>query len=139
MKKLINLLVGLGLIAVAVYVILFIPTVIDFSAVRVRLEDNDTIYQFLIYLPIIISIFNAIVALVNIFSKNIVLTIMNIVISLGVVIYLVMDVMGSVFAIKEIGAKLLYIEYVNIACIVLLVIEVITHFISEKRKSLKEA
>lgn len=134
MKKVLNVLVAIILIALSIYVITYIPKAVDFSRVVVRLQDNDTIYPFLIYLPIIISIFNAVLTLYNLDADNIVLTFMNVFISLGIVIYLIVDVMQSVFAIKEIGNKLMYLKYGNIAAIILLIGEIIYHFIVIKKK-----
>ena len=100
MKKVLNVLVAIILIALSIYVITYIPKAVDFSRVVVRLQDNDTIYPFLIYLPIIISIFNAVLILYNLYADNIVLTFMNVFISLGIFIYLIVDVIQSVFSIK---------------------------------------
>ncbi len=123
MKTVINLLVACGLIAISVYVMMYIPTAVDFSNVIVRLEDNDTIYRFLIYLPLILSIFNGLISLINAYTKNTTVLVMNIIISIGIAIYLFVDVMGSVSAIELIGDKLAYIKYVNMACSGLLIAE----------------
>ncbi len=133
MKTVVNLLVTCGLAAVSIYVMMYIPTAIDFSNVIVRLEDNDTIYRFLIYLPLILSMFNGVLTLINAFTKNTTVLVMNIIISLGIAAYLFVDVMGSVSAIETIGQKLNYVEYVNIGCAVLLIGELIYSIITRKK------
>ncbi len=137
MKTIINLLVGCGLIAIGVYVMLYIPTVVDFSNVIVRLEDNDTIYRFLIYLPLILSIFNGLIALINAYTRNTTVLVMNILISIGIVVMLFVNIMGSVNAIELIGDKLEYVKYVNIGCAVLLVVELIYGLAIKSKKTIK--
>lgn len=133
MKTVVNLLVTCGLAAVSIFVMMYIPTAIDFSNVIVRLEDNDTIYRFLIYLPLILSMFNGVLTLINAFTKNTTVLVMNIIISLGIAAYLFVDVMGSVSAIETIGQKLNYVEYANIGCAVLLIGELIYSIITRKK------
>ncbi len=133
MKTIINLLVTCGLIGISIYVMMYIPTAIDFNNVVVRLEDNDTIYRFLIYLPLILSMFNGLLTLANVFTKNTTILVMNIIISLGIAAYLFVDVMGSVSALETIGQKLNYVEYVNIGCGALLIGELIYCIITRKK------
>ena len=133
MNKLMNLVVCTALVAVSIYVIMFIPTVIDFSQVVIRLEDNETIYQFLIYIPLIISIFNAVLVLFNVFLENIALTFMNLIISIATSVFIMMNVMGSVQALAKIGEKLSLVSYVNIATSVILIAIIVLHFVRNKK------
>lgn len=133
MKTIINLIVSIALIAIGLYVICYIPTVIDFSQVIVRLEDNEKIYQFLIYLPLILSIFNGLLTLGNVFAKNTTLAVMNALISIGIAVWIFIDYMGSVSAIEKIGQYLNYVSYVNIGCAVLIIIEIVLDFVLNKK------
>lgn len=133
MKTIINLIVSIALIAVGLYVIFYIPTIIDFSQVMVRLEDNEKIYQFLIYLPLILSIFNGLLTLGNVFAKNTTLAVMNALISIGIAVWIFIDYMGSVSAIEKIGQYLNYVSYVNIGCAILIIIEIVLGFVLNKK------
>ncbi len=133
MKTIINLIVSIALIAVGLYVIFYIPTIIDFSQVMVRLEDNEKIYQFLVYLPLILSIFNGLLTLGNVFAKNTTLAVMNALISIGIAVWIFIDYMGSVSAIEKIGQYLNYVSYVNIGCAILIIIEIVLGFVLNKK------
>ena len=133
MKTIINLIVSIALIAIGLYVIFYIPKIIDFSQVIVRLEDNEKIYQFLIYLPLILSIFNGLLSLGNVFAKNTTLAVMNALISMGIAVWIFIDFMGSVSAIEKIGQYLNYVSYVNIGCAVLIIVEIVLGFVLNKK------
>ena len=134
MKVIANLLVSVALIALGIYVILFIPTVVDLSNIVIRLEDNEKIFSFLLYLPLVISIFNGLLTGANIFAKNTGLSIMNIVISIGVAVYIFVNVLNFRTIFDPINTKLNIVAYVNIACAVVLIAELIVSYVLSKKK-----
>lgn len=134
MRRVIDLIVACGLMAIALYVVMYIPTIVDFNNVVIRLEDNDTIYRFLIYLPLILCIFNSLLNIINTFSDNVTVSFMSLFISIAVIVFIAMNIMGSVNALKPIGKKLYLVMYVNMATAVLLIISIITFFIKKKKK-----
>ena len=135
MKTIVNLITALALVAIGVYIMVFIPSAVDFSNVIIRLEDNDTIYRFLVYLPVILTIFNGVLTLSNAFFHNRTLTIMNAVIAIGIAVYVIVDVMGSVTAVASIGTILRYLEYVNIGVAICLIGEFIVDLVLNKKKT----
>ncbi len=141
MKRFMSLVVACILIAMAVYIMVYIPTIVDFNNVIVRLEDNDTIYRFLIYLPLIICIFNGLLALINVFTDNITISFINLALCIGIIIYIALNIMGSNNAIPEIGARLTNLEFVNVFGAVLMVVNIVVHFMNKfkKKKALPEA
>lgn len=140
MRKVINLIVTCGLMAIALYVITYIPQVIDFTNVIVRLEDNDTIYRFLLYLPLILCIFNSMLQLINIFTDNVTVSIMGALISIGITIFIGLNVMGFVTALPktDLESKLHLVQYVNIGATALLILNSATYFIKKKSIQTKE-
>lgn len=135
MKTVTHLLACIALIAMGIYIILFIPTVADFSKITVELEGGNTkIWQFLIYLPIIISIFNGLLTGANIFAKNTALSIMNIIVAIATAVYIFIDVMGALTIFDAIHSKLVILAYINIAGAVLMIAGLIVSYILTKKK-----
>ena len=54
MQKIISGLLCIILLGIGIYGLVYIPSVMDFSNVIIRLENNDTIYRFLIYMLIFV-------------------------------------------------------------------------------------
>ena len=139
MSRFINVAIALILMCVSIYVINFIPTVVDFSTVVVKLEENDTIYRFLIYLPLIICIFNSLMNLCNTFADNLIFAIMGFVLCVATSIYIFIDVLGSVSAIMAISDKLKFVNYINIFCCALYALEFALHYKKIRKENLKES
>ena len=135
MKNIINIIIGCLLIFIGVYVFLMIPKIVDFSIVIIRLEDNDRIYQFLVYLPVIITIFSGLLALVNVVLRNNTLSVMNLLVSAGIVIYLLVDYLGFVEVSKGINNQLIMIKNINIAACIMLITSLCLNI---KNKKIKE-
>jgi len=139
-KSLISFLVGILLFSVAIYVTYYVTTIVDFREVLVIINDNENLWKFMAFIPMLVLMFSGGLAIINgIFnSKAIAITV--VILNIALTAFIWYDLYGFVTIINQYKQTMDYLLLiVLIASLMILVDLAIARLRSKpKKKKLKK-
>jgi len=141
-KSLISFLVGIILFGVAIYVTYYVTTIVDFREVIVIINDDENLWKFMAFIPMLVLMFSGGLAIINGIFNTKAIAITVIIINIALTLFLRYDLYGFVTIINNYKITMDYVFLiVLVASLMLLVDQIINNglrFKKEKKKTKKK-
>ena len=125
-RSLISFLVGLLLFGVAIYITYYVTTIVDFREVTVIINDDENLWKFMAFIPMLVLMFSGGLAVINGIFNSRVIAVAVIILNIALTAFIWYDLYGFVTIISNYKLTMDYLMLiVLIASLMILVDQVI--------------
>ena len=132
-RNIINLIVGLALFGMAIYTLMGVINGIDFKSLKIIVNETENTWQFLAFIPILITMFAGALLTINGLINNKVLSITSLVLCIVLLLFIQYDLYGFVTILKVYEDLMSKLNIALIASTVIILIEIIITSIKNKK------
>lgn len=141
-RSLISFLVGIILFGVAIYITYYVTTIVDFNDVTIIIKDNENLWKFMAFIPMLTLMFVGGLAVINSLFNSRAIAICIILLNIALTLFIQHDLYGFVSILPKYQQTMEYLYLIAlIASLMILIDQVIARLKNEPKtkRKVKEA
>ena len=137
-RSIIDFIIGVVLFGVAAYIFYQLLDMVDFSTTKVIINDDENLWKFMSFIPVLVLMVNAGVALVNGLINLKTLDVMAIIINIGLIVFIKWDLYGAISVVGKYKDLMNYLFIILIITSLLLAVNILLGILKNKEVTVQK-